>query len=117
MTLELNASEVPAGRAVGSHITVRNDSGRAVRDPGCVLAAFRFALVPVDDPDAELWGQVITDCAGAFVIKPGYVDRYSGPTFQATDKFGDPLPPGEYIATVTLDLRSEPLTQPVTVTD
>ena len=95
---------------------MENRSGKPVRDPGCRLYAPNYGLVPESDPDAELWGQVVVDCAGPNVMEPGYKDRFAGPTFRATDKFGDPLPPGDYIATMRLELRAEAITAPVEIT-
>ena len=116
LTLELEAREVSAGGTIASHVTVRNDSKRPVRDPGCLLYAFNYGLIPVDDPAADLWGQVVVDCSGPYVFRPGYTDRFTGPTFRASDKYGDPLPPGEYLAAVAFERRSDRLTRPVTIT-
>ena len=41
-------------------------SGGPVSDPGCQLANTRHALVPVHDPEAQLWMVTETDCAGPF---------------------------------------------------
>ncbi len=114
--LELRSTIVTSGGSVGSRLIVRNESGRPVTDPGCRLYAPSYGLIPADDPDAELWGQVVVDCSGPFTFKPGYVDRSVGPTFQAADKFGDPLPPGEYLAGMALEGLSERILVPIEVT-
>ncbi|MBW3595576.1 MAG: hypothetical protein KY391_08365, partial [Actinobacteria bacterium] len=106
MSLELRSNEVVTGGRIPSTVSVKNETQRPVVDPGCALYAYSYALVPVDQPDAELWGQVIVDCAGSRVLKAGYIDRYKGPTFAATDKFGEPLPVGEYLAVMELQERS-----------
>ena len=116
LSLELERNEVATGGTIDSHLTVSNDTKRSVRDPGCLLYAFSYGLIPVDDPDAELWGQVVVDCSGPFFFRPGYNDRFAGATFRATDKYGDPLPPGDYLAAIAFERRSERLTQPVTIT-
>ena len=116
LTLELERDEVASGGSIDSFITVRNDSKQPVSDPGCLLYAFNYGLIPAGQPDADLWGQVVIDCSGPFVFRPGYVDRFAGPSFRAADMYGDPLPPGDYIAAVAIERRSERLTQPVTIT-
>ena len=40
-----------------------------------------------------------------------------GPTFSATDMYGDPLPPGEYVAAMELELLSRRLFVPVTIVE
>jgi hypothetical protein len=117
ITLELEASSVHSGSEVGSSLHVRNDSGKAVIDPRCLIASGRFALMPADEASAELWLQPVVDCSGPFEMPDGFVDRFSGPRFPARTKHGKALPPGDYIATLEIDGYSEPLTQPVQVTD
>jgi hypothetical protein len=96
---------------------VRNDSGKTVTDPGCLIGSGRYALVPVNDPGAELWLDPVVDCSGPFRMPDGFTDRYSGPRFPARTKYGEALPPGDYIATLQIEGYSERLTQPVAVTD
>ena len=115
MSLELRSTEVAPGGKIASAVSVENETRKPVTDPGCALYAYSFALVPADQPDAELWGQVVVDCAGRRVLKSGYVDRYAGPTFRATDKYGDPLPVGEYLAVMELQYRSKRFVEPVSV--
>ena len=114
--LHLESKTVEAGGQIDSQVDVENRSDRPVRDPRCLIAAPNFGLVPESDPHAELWGQAVVDCSGPFTFRPGYIDRFAGPTFNATDKFGDPLPPGDYIATMRLERRTDPITAPVEVT-
>lgn len=117
ITLELKASSVPSGGEVGSTLTVRNDSGETVVDPSCLVGAGRYALVPVDDPDAELWLQPVVDCSGAFKMPDGFMERSAGPTFPARTKHGEALPPGEYIAMLEIEGYSERLEEPIEVTE
>ncbi len=74
-------------------------------------------MIPADDPDAELWGTIVTDCGGPFRMEPGFKDRFSGPTFQATTAQGEPLAPGDYLAALDLRGRAERLLVPVEVTE
>lgn len=117
ITLELKASSVQSGGEVGSSLTVRNDSGETIVDPSCLIGAGRYALVPVDDPDAELWLQPVVDCSGTFKMADGFMERSAGPTFLARTKHGEALPPGEYTATLEIEGYSERLEEPIKVTD
>ena len=117
MELHLRTDRVRPGGVIHSQVELKNDSRHAVTDPGCLLYAYRFALVPADDPAAELWGQVVVDCSGPFVVRPGHIDSYRGPSFRATDRFGDPLPVGEYLAVMELEKRSERFVEPVTIAE
>ena len=85
-------------------------------DPGCVIAEGRYALVPVGQPDAELWVRPMTDCVGPVRMPPGYRDDYRGPDFPARTKYGEPLPPGEYLAVLEIRGLSQRLEYPVTIT-
>lgn len=114
--LRLESTEVEAGGQIESEVLIRNDSDRPVTDPGCLLYAPRFALVPEDDPDAELWGAIVVDCSGPATMHPGEDERASGPTFRAADKYGEPLPPGDYLAVMDLERRRQDIVVPVTVT-
>ena len=49
-------------------------------------------------------------------MPPGYRDVFRGPDFYARTKFGDPLPPGEYLAVLEIRGLSQRLEYPVTVT-
>jgi hypothetical protein len=117
MTLELDETSVRTGGEVESRLLIENRSGQSVTDPGCLIGAGRYALVPIDEPDAELWLAPVVDCQGAFAMPDGFEESYSGPTFPATTKFGDPLPPGRYIATLEIEGLSGRLEQHVVVTD
>ena len=115
--LELSREEVGPGGGIPSLISVRNTSDRSVTDPGCLLYAPRYALIPADDPTADLWGSVVVDCAGSNTMRPGFRETSVGPTFSATDMYGDPLPPGEYVAAMELELLSRRLLVPVTIVE
>lgn len=116
LELRLKTTTVATGKNIGSQLEIENRSERPVVDPSCLLSSPSFALVPADDPDAELWSSIVVDCNGPFTMEAGFVSMREGPTFRATDKLGDPLPPGDYIATMQLPGRTEPLTVPVEVT-
>jgi hypothetical protein len=115
--LELEASSVSSGREVGSSLTVRNGSGELVVDPKCLLGSGRYALVPIEEPGAELWLQPVVDCGARLKMPDGFTDRYSGPTFPARTQYGDPLPPGDYVATLEIEGYPELLGQPIEVTE
>ena len=112
------ALEVPPSVRTGDKLMttlrVENRYGGPVVDPGCQLSATRHALVPVDDPDAELWSVVTIDCSGPFTYEAGAASEFQGPSFAASTKYGEPLPPGNYLATV--EVAGERLTYPVEVT-
>lgn len=119
LTIELVLAEesVGAGGNLRSELVIENRSGEAVIDPECYIASATFGLVPADDPDAELWGAIITDCGGPFRMEPGFKDRFSGPTFQATTPQGEPLAPGDYLAALKLRGRAERFLVPVEITE
>ena len=106
---------IQTGGELDTTMHVENRSGSPVTDPGCQLSNTRHALIPVDQPDAELWTVTMTDCGGPFAYEPGVVDDFTGPTFQAAAKNGDPLPPGDYLAVWEVD--GQRLEYPVEVTD
>ena len=116
IVLELESNRVESGGTIQSTISVKNESGRPVTDPGCLLNSYSFAMLPADDPDGELWQQVVVDCSGASTMGAGSTDRFSGPSFQASTMRGDPLPPGEYLATMSLPKRTGRFSVPVTIT-
>jgi hypothetical protein len=113
--LELESSTVAAGAELAGELIAVNRSGEKVVDPGCWLAASRSAIVPPDDPGAELWLHVVVDCAGPSTIHPGD-ERRDALTFVAATKTGDPLPPGDYVAAVEYRGLSRRLEAPVEVT-
>lgn len=115
--LELEAPSLPSGGAVGSSLTVTNDSGKTIIDPSCLIASGRYALVSVDDPDAELWLQPVVDCPDALMMPDGFMESYAGPRFPATTQNGEDLPPGDYIATLEIQGYPELLEEPVEVTE
>lgn len=113
--LQLASTTVESGRAVGSSLEIKNDSGTTVTDPECWLGAVQFALIPADEPDAELWQQIVVDCGGPFRMKDGFTDRLTGPDFQASTMHGQPLPPGDYIAALEIEGFSTRLMQPIEI--
>ena len=114
--LDFPTVEVPSGGELTSRMRVANNSGRTVVDPSCLIGSARYALVPVDEPDPDLWLRPVVDCGGPYPMPDGYEDSHDGPAFPATDRFGEPLVPGRYLAVVAIDGRTEPLRYPVTVT-
>jgi hypothetical protein len=115
IALELDSTTVAAGAELEGEVVVENRSGHKVVDPGCWLAASGSAVVPPDDPEAELWLQVVVDCAGPNTIHPGDEQR-DAITFIAATKYGDPLPPGDYVAAVEYRGLSRRLEVPIEVT-
>lgn len=110
------ASSVRSGDELASTLRVENRSGHAVTDPGCELAATRSGIVPVGDPDAELWLVVEIDCQGPTTYEPGFTAEYTGPSFFARTRRGDPLAPGQYLA-ATQWPAGKRLEYPVTVVE
>jgi hypothetical protein len=88
---------------------------RTVVDPTCVISEGRYALVPADDLDAELWVRPMTDCSGPHAMPPGFREESRGPDFPAHTRFAEPLPPGEYLAVLEIEGLSQRLSYPVTV--
>jgi hypothetical protein len=115
ITLVLPSDHVPSGKSLPSRMIVQNPSDATVIDPDCHIGAGRFGLVPVDDPDADVWVQPVIDCGGPYTMKPGFRDEHMGPEFPAHTKYGDPLPPGEYLAVLEIQGLSQRLEYPVTV--
>lgn len=115
LTLELEAATVESGAEFAGELVVENRSGHDVVDPGCWLAASSSGVVPPDDPDAELWQQVVVDCSGPHTIRPGEDERYVM-TFVAATMHGDPLPPGDYVVAVEYRGLSRRIEVPVSVT-
>ena len=113
--LRLASESVEPGRVVASWLDVANNSGRTVVDQSCWLAAGRFGVIPADEPDGELWQAIVVDCGGPRRLANGFVDRLSGPDFQASDKYGKPLPPGNYVAGLEIEGFSERLLQPLEI--
>jgi hypothetical protein len=115
VTLVIDTPQVRSGEELPGRLIVENPSQQTVVDPACVLPTGRHALVPVDQPDAELWLQPIADCGGPLSLPPGYYSEYEGLSFFARTKYGDPLAPGDYLAAVEIDGLSTRLEVPVTV--
>lgn len=92
-----------------------NDSRHTVVDPSRDIAEGRYALVPADDPDAELWLRPLTDCGGPHSMPPGFREESDGREFPAHTKSGEPLAPGEYLAVLEIEGLSQRLSYPDTV--
>jgi hypothetical protein len=116
ITLTLRSPTAEQGKTLRSRATVENNSTKVVVEPACVIGEGRYALVPADQPDAELWVRPKTDCGGPNRMPPGYHDEFGGPGFFARTKYGEPLPPGEYLAVLAIRGISQRLEYPVTVT-
>ena len=116
ISVTLGSATVQQGETLPSRAFIENSSTKVVVDPACVIAEGRYALVPVDQPDAELWVRPMTDCGGPHRMPPGYREEYRGPDFFAQTKYGDPLPPGDYLAVLDIRGLSQRLEYPVTVT-
>ena len=116
LRLELTSSEVASGGELATTLIVENRSGHELTDSGCQIGAGRYALIPVDERSAELWLVPEVDCSGPFVMADGFAERSDGPTFLARTKFGESLPPGDYIAALQIEGRSDRLEYPVQIT-
>ena len=120
LTIELRVPEtVASGEELPTTMVVENPSDHAITDPACQRASYRYGLVPEDEPDSALWTEVLVDCdVPPLTMEPGYKAEFDGPTFVATTRYGVPLDPGEYVATVEWPAGlSQRLTYPVTVTE
>lgn len=114
--LTFRTTTVRRGGTLRTRASVVNNSSRLVIDPDCRIAEGRYALIPRDQPDAELWVRPMTDCQGQHRMPPGYRATWTGPDFVARTKYGKPLPPGEYLAVLEIEGLSQRLEYPVTVT-
>ena len=94
---------VRSGETLDVTLHAENRTESPVTDPGCQLVGTGSALIPVGEPDAELWLVSVVDCGGPYVYEPGMVEESTGPTFIAATKFGDALPPGDYLAAWEVD--------------
>jgi hypothetical protein len=119
ITIELRVPEtVASGDELPTTMAVENPSDHAITDPGCEVSSYRYGLVPEDEPDSDLWQGVTVACEGPFTMEPGYRAEFDGPAFVAATRYGVPLDPGEYVATVEWFVGlSQRLTYPVTVTE
>jgi hypothetical protein len=115
ISVVLASDHVGSGETLGSRLIVENPSDETVVDADCSIGGGRYAIVPVDGPEADVWVQVTVDCGGPHRMKPGYREDSSGPDFPAHTKYGDPLPPGEYLAVLEIQGLSHRLEYPVTV--
>lgn len=116
INVELKENVVQSGARTAFRINVRNDSDKTVTDPGCYLAQTSAAIIPKDAPDAELWLQVITDCAGPFEMEPGYENTWTT-TLLARTKTGEALMPGEYVAALEMRGVAHRFQLPIEVTE
>lgn len=115
ISVVLASDHVHSGDTLGSRLVVQNPSDKTVVDKDCSIVAGRYAIVPVDDPQADVWVQITVDCGGPYRMKPGFREESSGPDFPAHTKHGEPLPPGDYLAVLEIDGLSHRLDYPVTV--
>lgn len=105
---------VRSGGELMATLHVENRSGGPVTDPACQLREAAAAIVPVNDPEAELWMVTQTECNGPFTYEEGAVDDVTWLTFKASTKFGDPLRPGNYFAVLEVD--GQRLSRPIQIT-
>ncbi len=104
LTVELIVPpSVRSGGSLQTTMRAENKSEQPVTDPGCQLGAARFGLLPVEDPDGGLWQGYTVDCGGPFTYEPGASEEYTGFAFRATDAYGTPLTPGDYLAAWEVD--------------
>jgi hypothetical protein len=115
ISVHLRVGRVVSGHTLHSRLVVENRSRKTIVDPSCAIGTGRYALVPVEQPHAELWVQPVADCGGLHTMQPGYRDVSSGPSFPARTKYGKALRPGDYLAVLAIDGLSERLAYPVTV--
>jgi hypothetical protein len=116
ISLTLRSTRVQQGRTLRSRALIENNTSEPALLTPCAIAEARYALVPVDQPNAELWVRPVADCVGWYRVPPGYRDEFDGPAFYARTAYGDPLPPGEYLAVLDIRGFSQRLEYPVTVT-
>ena len=114
MKLRLERDRIAPGRGVGSTFIVRNETGEAIIDRNCALLSVRFGIVK--SPNAQLYQAIVGNCGEPRRILPGTKLVLRGPRFTATSSSGEPLAPGQYLAVVKMEGRSERLIAPVEVT-
>jgi len=112
--VELAQNEVVAGGELDYLFTVRNDSGGPITVPSCETSVGGRGLVPVSEPDAELWLVVTVDCQGPHVFAHGAEESWTD-TVYARDKYGTALEPGEYLVGREVPHVRRRLLVPVTV--
>ena len=118
LTLEVKKTLLAPGEQTSSQLTIENGTKQVITDPACWLPAYRFGLIPADDPSADLEYAHVVDCGGSFGFKPGYSDTWTGPDFRAAFiRESEPLPPGDYLAALEIRGFSERLSVPVVVRD
>lgn len=116
LRLAVNAVEVPAGCEITGWLLIANNSGDTVLEAACELSTGGNAIIPIDEPDAELWNAPVADCEGDHEFSDGFEGEFGWFEFVAATKFGEQLPPGEYRAALELDGWSGRFELPVTVT-
>lgn len=115
LRLAVNATEVPAGCEITGWLLVENRSGAAVTEEACELGLGRAAILPVDEPDGELWITPIAGCVGPREIPAGTSVEHGAFAFSAATAFGELLAPGEHVLALELDRWSGRFELPVTV--
>src|SRR4029079_9899991 len=115
LRFEFARDEVPSGAALLATLIAENHSGHAIVDPECFLGAWRFGLIPSDDPSQLLWQAIIADCGRALKMRNGYTGRWTN-EFLARTREGDPLPERDYLAAVEIKGRSGRITHPIKIT-
>ena len=116
LTLDPDSSTVRAGENLKVKLTTENYTDKTVKDKACYLNNYSIGLIPADEPDTVPWSSVITDCGGPSFLEPGYSETRTM-VFRATDMYGDPLEPGDYLAAIVFEKAADPEPAPVTVTD
>jgi hypothetical protein len=115
LRLAVNATSVAAGCEVTGWLLVTNRSGGPVTERACELGLGRYALVPADASDAELWIAPIATCQGPTEIADGFEGERGWFTFFAAAASGEPLTPGDYVAVLELDGWSGRFELPIVV--
>lgn len=101
--LVFDDTTVESGDQLPNRLQAENRSGHPVTDPGCVVGQTASAIIPADDPEADLGPVNETDCGGPRDFPDGFSDEWDGPFLVAATTAGEPLPTGEYIAAVEID--------------
>lgn len=118
LTLRLKEGVFAPGETIRADLVVENSSGVTIIDPYCFLHSHHRAVIPQDDPFAELWQVNVLDCGRRLRMKDGFRRVYEASVdLRATDKMGEPLDEGEYLASFELPGFSERLSVPVALED
>jgi hypothetical protein len=116
LRLEFSQSEVEQGGVLRATFIIENRSGHEIVDSDCLLSAWRYGLIPSDEPSAALWQQVTIRCAQFISMPNGYSVTRGPVEFRARTRTGEPLPTGDYLAAFEVPGRSGRLTYPVKIT-